>query len=254
MFNVSLTSTYQNQSRLYQTLNDLITNQTVLPDNIFLQLSEHPYLKDTGFSNKIITDKNLLNLLEDNKDLIVVNWVDNIGPYRKLIYTIEDFWESEIPIITIDDDHTYNENLFKNLIHDFEIYNMSCNYRGFTLNLNDINSFNYENRIKPTQKISIYNFSTGASGAIFSSKFFKKTNKLLLDKNIFLNLCNTADDIWYNLIRMANQENLYLDSKPWLRKDNSNHRDGLYFNYNKKNNDNLGKKVIKYLIENNHTL
>lgn len=254
MFNVSLTSIYQNQSRLYQTLNDIITNQTLLPDNIFLQLSEHPYLKDTGFSNKIITDKNLLNLLEDNKDLIVVNWVDNIGPYRKLIYTIQDFWESQIPIITIDDDHLFDNNLFKNLVNDFKTHDMCCNYRGFTLNLQDINSFKYADRIKPTQKISIYNFSTNGGGTIFSSKFFKKTNNLLLDKNIFLNLCNTADDIWYNLIRMANKENLYVDSKLWHKRDNSNHSVGLYFNYNRANNDNIGNNVIKYLLENGHTL
>ena len=249
MFYVSLTSIYQNQSRLYQTLNDVVHTQTLLPEKIFIQLSEEPYLRDIGFKNKQITDINLLQLLEKYNNLIELRWVKNIGPYRKLIYTISDNWESEIPIITIDDDHLFDNNLFKNLYNDYLENNMCANYRGFTMASENLKQFDYEAKASLKQRY-LYNFSTNGGGTIFNSKFFKNTNNLLLDDTVFLQLANTADDIWYNFIRIINDSLLFVShDKKWMKRDNSNHANGLYFNYNKKSNNIIAKKIIDYLLE-----
>lgn len=81
---ISLTSIFKNQKILLATLQSIIS-QTQLPDKIFLYLSEEPFILDTGFENKEITNVDLLNFLEENKEIIQINWVENEGSYRKLL-------------------------------------------------------------------------------------------------------------------------------------------------------------------------
>lgn len=52
---VSLTSIFKNQSKLLRTLVS-ITKQTYSPNKIFLYLSETPYILDSGFKKKKITN------------------------------------------------------------------------------------------------------------------------------------------------------------------------------------------------------
>ena len=56
---ISLTSIFKKQDSLLQTLHSIM-KQTKLPDKIFLYLSEEPYILDTGFKDKKITNSNLL--------------------------------------------------------------------------------------------------------------------------------------------------------------------------------------------------
>lgn len=60
---VSVTSIFNNQEILLQTLTSII-NQTKIPDNIFVYLSESPYMLDSGFKHKKITNKNLYSFLK----------------------------------------------------------------------------------------------------------------------------------------------------------------------------------------------
>ena len=90
---ISITSIYQRQSELVVTLNSIIS-QTVIPDGIFLYLSEDPYLLDSGFKNKTITDKQLNQFIESNP-LIKIIWTKNTGPYRKLLPLLEENLENE---------------------------------------------------------------------------------------------------------------------------------------------------------------
>ena len=64
---VSLTSIYKKQNELILTLNSIL-NQTLLPDKIYLNLSVEPFILDDGFKNKSITNKNLSELLNKNKE------------------------------------------------------------------------------------------------------------------------------------------------------------------------------------------
>ena len=75
---------------------------------------------DKGFSNKIITNNNLLSLIENSKEIIELEWVENIGSYRKLTPLLMKKWEEDCIIITIDDDIEYNKILIENMVKDYE--------------------------------------------------------------------------------------------------------------------------------------
>ena len=68
---VSLTSIFQNQNKLLQTLQS-ITVQSKKPDKIYLYLSEESYILDQGFKDKIITNQNLLKFIGKNNELIEI--------------------------------------------------------------------------------------------------------------------------------------------------------------------------------------
>ena len=242
MFYLSLTSIYQNQDRLFATLYYILKNQTILPDKILVYLSEEPFLLDQGFPKRQITDVNLNKLVEEYSSTIEIKWVKNIGPYRKLFYTLNDLWESKTPIIVIDDDWLYNKFLFEKLLADFEKENCSINYRGFTSNITDIktmNQFSYQldRKIKNTK--SVYNFSTGCSGTVYSSSFFENVKHLFFREDIFLKECSTGDDIWFNLMRMLSGTELFLrKDDSWSEKSLLNYQNSLFERYNKFNDNN----------------
>jgi len=248
---LSLTSIYNNQNRLLLTLQSVLS-QTLIPDKVFIYLSEFPSFFDNGFENKQITNTNLLNLINNNH-IINIKWGKDIGPFGKLLPLLEDKWNEDCIIITIDDDTIYSNNLIENLVHDYYNYKCVINYRSFTPSFNHIDNFDYHKR-KDLEKLSLYNFPTGKGGILYKPEFFKKTNNLIFDQNIYLNTCSKQDDIWFYIIRILNNIPCYTDNKKWHTKDITSN--GLYFNYNSKNNENTKafKKTIEKLKDLNYKL
>uniref|UniRef100_A0A6C0BTV6 Glycosyltransferase 2-like domain-containing protein n=1 Tax=viral metagenome TaxID=1070528 RepID=A0A6C0BTV6_9ZZZZ len=230
---VSITSIYKNQNPLYETLKSILI-QTIPPDKIFIYLSEEPYILDDGFIDKKITDNNLLNLI-NNTPNIELNWVKNIGSYRKLLPLLKDKWKEDCIIITFDDDTIYNNNLIKNLINDYNNNKCVIGYSGFTPTFREFKDFNYLKR-GLTHNVSLYNFLTGKGGILYKPDFFHKTENLIFNEEIFLNTCDKQDDVWFYLIRILNNIKCYLSQKDWLSKNIITR--GLYDNYNSKNNNN----------------
>ena len=91
---ISLTSIYKNQNILLLTLKSLI-NQSLKPTQIYLYLSQFPFLLDSGFPNRIITDNALQKFINLNKNNITIKWVNNIGSYRKLIPLLKEKWQED---------------------------------------------------------------------------------------------------------------------------------------------------------------
>lgn len=241
MFYVTLTTIFEKQDRCAFVLNHLLTNQTRQPEKVLLHLSEEPYLLDKGFANKQITHPQLNQVLEKFSDRIEIRWVKNIGPYRKLIYTMKDLWESESLMITIDDDFVYNKNLFENLLNDYEREQCSINYRGFTSNVTSfetMNQFRYQVFRKIIHNRSVYNFSTNGAGTVFSSSMFKEVKDLFFREDIFMKHCSTGDDIWYNLMRVLAKKDLYIRNFQWDDRSFLDMRTSLYERYNKFNDNN----------------
>lgn len=232
---ISLTSIFQNQDILMKTCESLI-NQTLLPDKIFIYLSELPYLLDLGFKDKLISNNNLQTFLERHSNLINIKWVENEGPYRKLLPLLKEKWNEECIIITVDDDTIYDKGLIKNMINDYKIHNCVINYRGFTPSCKNLNNFNYHKRDKLVNK-HLYNFPTGKGGILYKPSFFYKTTNLIFNKDVYMHCCKTQDDIWFYLVRIKNNIYCYIDAKQYMSKDNSN-KYALYTNYNSKNDSN----------------
>jgi hypothetical protein len=242
---ISLTSIFQNQDILLKTCESLI-NQTQLPDNIFIYLSELPYLLDAGFKNKIITNKSLQTFLKKYSNLIIIKWVDNEGPYRKLLPLLKEKWTEDCIIITVDDDTIYDINLIKNMINDYKKYNCVINYRGFTPKCKSLNYFNYHDRDTLINK-HLYNFPTGKAGILYKPNFFHKTDNLIFNKNIYMNFCKSQDDVWFYLLRIKNNIFCYIDNKLYMSKDNTNGKCSLYENYNSK--DDANTKVLLNTVQ-----
>jgi hypothetical protein len=229
-----------------ETLKSLL-NQTVLPTKIFLYLSVEPYLLDHGFPEKNITNAYLRTYIENN-DIISLKWTENTGPYRKLLPLLQEKWNEDCIIITLDDDTCYNSNLLKNFIEDHE-RDKTCviNYRGYTFSKENIINIDYNVREKLTQK-SLYNFATGKGGVLYHPKFFHNTNDLIFDKTIYLILCDGADDIWFYLVRICNGVECIIKNISYMTKDNTGSI-ALCKNINNGNkNTKKIRKCISFLI------
>ena len=61
-------------------------------------------------------------------------------------------------------------------------------------------NFDYTKKGK-LQKISLYNFLTGKGGILYKPEFFHKTKNLIFNEEIYLNICNKQDDLWFYIVR-----------------------------------------------------
>lgn len=244
---ISVTSIFKNQDILLQTLQSII-KQTKSPDKIYLYLSSDKSFFDNGFINKKITNEKLKKFIVNNK-LIEIMWGNDIGPYGKLLPLLKEKWHEDCIIITIDDDTIYDENLIKNLVEDYIKYNCVINYRGFTPLFDKLENFDYSKRYPHKKHIpySLYNFPTGKGGVLYKPEFFHKTQDLIFNDKIYLNICDKQDDIWFYIVRILNNINCYIDSKCWVKKDITSR--GLFVHFNSKNNNNtiVFKKLIAKL-------
>lgn len=240
---VSLTSIQKNQHELHLTLLSIL-KQTRRPDKVYLYLSDEPSFFDDGFTNKIITHKELSDLLQRESQLFEIIWGKDIGPYGKLLPLLKQKWEEDCCIITIDDDTEYHPELIHNLVQDYEKHQCVISYRGFVPNIKHISDLTYDNRLMNIGLLDVnhechkhlYNFSTGKGGVLYHPSFFHKTGNLIFENKIYLETCATADDVWFVLVRVLNHVPCYLEGKQWYVKDNST--SGLFVNFNHNNNKN----------------
>lgn len=255
---ISLTSIFDKQDYLIKTLHT-IKNQNVLPNKCYIYLSEEPYLLDKGFKNKKINEE-LFTFINSN-DIFEIKWVQNIGPYRKLLFLLKEKWDEDCIILTIDDDILYNTNIVEDYINDYNKYKCCISYRGFTPNFQekDFSDFGYNKR-KNTHLKSIFNFANSGVGMVTHPSFFHKTSDLIFNENVYKSLCNTGDDIWYYFCRIANRIDTVIINKPnhfnflSLKKECA-----LFLKYNSKTNDETKndvntdniRNVAKYFIEHN---
>lgn len=248
---ISLTSIFSRQERLYIVLSNLL-KQTLLPNKIYIYLSDKPSFFDNGYVNRKITYIPLENLIKKYDNIFNIIWGDDIGSYGKLLPLLKIKWKEDCLIITLDDDTIYDFNLIKNLILDYNKHNCVINYRGFTPNIKEnLTYFNY-NCKKNIKKKYIYNFPTGKAGILYHPSFFHKTGNLIFDETIYKNICKTGDDIWYYFIRIANNIECYIDNKKWLYKDLHVVKNSLCIINNKndsKNNNEQIKNVFLKLTE-----
>lgn len=247
---ISVTSIFQNQDILVPTLNSIL-KQTVIPDKIFVYLSEEEYLLDSGFPNRKITDSKLANLIRNSNDLIEIKWVKNTGPYRKLLPLMKEKWNEDCIIITIDDDTLYDKVLVETYLNVHKEHDTCViGSRGWTPNFNDFKDFNYHLRNPSGNELSslvssdgvpLFNFLTGKGGILYKPSFFRKTGDLIFDESIYLNTNPTQDDIWFYVIRVLNGTPCHVCNTNGtcdaFFKD-STHRTGLFVNFNHKDDAN----------------
>ncbi|MGQ9427242.1 glycosyltransferase [Gilvimarinus sp. F26214L] len=106
---VTLTSTSERLDVLRHTLISL-SDQSYKPDRIVVCISKKPYLLDAGIKK---LPPWLAAMVEDSA--VEINWVENTGPYRKLLpiyrQATADDW-----IVTCDDDVIYGAHWLSSLV------------------------------------------------------------------------------------------------------------------------------------------
>ena len=114
MISVNLTTTHSRLDLCSATLWSLL-HQSLLPERINLWISHEPFMADKGISSL----PNWVNELNNIHDIIRVHYVDNNGPYRKVIPALRSSTDEDV-IVYVDDDVIYANTWFEGLVQTFE--------------------------------------------------------------------------------------------------------------------------------------
>lgn len=181
-------------SRLHLTKQVVFTllNQSILPRNIYLNISEEPYLLDNGISS----DNDDLQELK-NLSRVKVQWVKNTGPYRKILPYFENALTDESCdiFITADDDTLYPYYFIETLLNEHLKTGCVVAFRGRKVVLDGCKSkvASYSSWEKGVTKASVANLPTGKDGVIYKKSFFTPE---FLNYNAAFKIAPTADDLW----------------------------------------------------------
>ena len=199
MIVVSLTTTSRRLLFCRAALISLFS-QSRRPDKIFVWLSKDKYLRDEGVEDLRFVNAAFEILPEGMRDIVSFEWVENTGPYRKLIPFLQSELESDI-VVTADDDIFYGESWLELLIANFDpgsrvvhaarvrkkIKNPIGRYAGYV----------FWPIIKRPIVLSDDWIVTYGGGAVLCKSWFSK--ELINDKG-YLRVAPTADDLWYSKI------------------------------------------------------
>ena len=232
---VSLATIKQNEARIVETLQS-VAAQTRLPDKCLVFLSEDGYLLDTGFRNGTIGQQ-LSEFIKSNS-LFELRWCPNTGPFRKLLPLLEEKFDEDCLIVTIDDDTVYTPTFLETIVDDFNRHECCvCNWALTLRHSGDLRQLNYENFAHPIAKY-LYNFHLGKGGVAYHPSFFKNTANIIFDDNLIKQTCPTNDDVWFNFMRIANGVSCHSANTGYMTKDNTNTESALYWNFNARNRTN----------------
>lgn len=229
---VSITSFPKRINKVWMVIETMF-NQTHQPDKIVLTLSE------LQFKDKKIPKK-LLEQVERGLEII---WTkDDIRSHKKYFYVMQKYPNSII--ITIDDDILYEKSLIKKLTHFNSIYPncILCNW-GTVKKGNEYN--NWENLLLQYKSPSYNVLQIGVGGVLYPPNSLYKD---VFRKDIFLEICPLADDIWLNAMAILNDTQIVKTDYPFyyipiLYNDNTTlHSVNLGQNQNNKQIQNLIQK------------
>ncbi|MBO7693345.1 MAG: hypothetical protein J6T10_12005 [Methanobrevibacter sp.] len=140
---------------------------------------------------KLMIDNNVIELLVADK---------KIGPHTKYFYTMKKY--KDTPIITIDDDGIYDNEIIENLYNKYlEHPNCICANRVHKITFKNriINKYNkwhyeYKRELKPSNLL----FATGVGGVLYPPNILKIDDNNLQDiKN-----CLWADDVYLKVLEI----------------------------------------------------
>lgn len=201
MLSVNLTTTDQRLDLCRIALASLLM-QSHLPDQINLWVSRSPFLADAGFADTTALDSLLASLPAEQRARVMVHWVENMGPYRKLIPALRAAQEGDL-VVTADDDIFYGQHWLRYLLeaHQANVQAGQCQVVASRVRQVIFNPLKRpasyihwplvaEARILPNAYVVTF-----GGGAVLERRFFAEED---LAKNSFLELAPTADDLWYS--------------------------------------------------------
>lgn len=187
----SLTTYGDRLQEVYLTI-ESIMQQSIKPNKIILWLEDE--LKKVELP--VLLKKQIQRGLE-------VHYYKNIRSYKKLIPTLK-YYPNDA-VITLDDDLLYNTNMLEHLITNHIKDPQTIYYnRGHLMTFKRNGELEKYNKWKWFQT-SIHNpnlnFPTTGGGVLYPPHCF---NAEVLNEEIFMKLCPTADDIWFKAMSLYN--------------------------------------------------
>lgn len=188
---VSLTTIPDRIDKVWIVIESLL-RQTYKPDKIVLWLAEKDF-KGIQLPTQ---------LERQRKRGLDIRFCDDIRSYKKFYYTVKE--NPNAYIITVDDDLIYSEKMVEGLIKEYRnspgcvICNRSHLMKVRNGKLVPYNSWEmYEKRERITAQASYQNFFTSGGGTLIP---FFLMDKRTFDKEVFMNISPTADDVWLNFM------------------------------------------------------
>lgn len=152
---------------------------------------------DNSFRNQSLPE----SLVNQQKRGLEIAFCEDLGPYTKLIPSLHRYPSDAI--ITIDDDAIYDFDLLERLIipyqsdpsniYCFRIHKMKFEDNGTLL------PYMKWDRHSTNSHSSHLNFATGVGGVLYPPH---SLDEEVLDKETFLQICSTADDVWYKAMEI----------------------------------------------------
>lgn len=190
---VSITTIYSRKDCATSTLKRLLRQETELPYEVHLYISQEPYLLDKGFE---VLPEEFEKLTKQHSNF-KVKWVENTGPYRKLLPALMDAWASakDQIIITCDDDVEYPHNFIQSIIEAHFDYKCIVAFRGHTIQLENGCILPYQAwQNAPHDAKSLSNLPTGKDGVLYRSSYFHEN---VFNRKEISCLAPTSDDLWF---------------------------------------------------------
>lgn len=197
MITVNLTTTLQRLEVCRISLASILM-QSRMPDRINLWVSAAPYLLDKGISDGELLQTLIESIPVKDRDRIAVRWVDNTGPYRKLIPALREASEDDV-VITADDDIFYGRSWIEKMLDASErfpneviaprVRQVKRNAWGGAI------SYLYWPIVrKPVCMESDFAVTFGG-GAVLSRSFFREAD---IHNDDYLSVAPTSDDLWFS--------------------------------------------------------
>lgn len=187
---ISFTSYGNKLHNLYLTIESLL-HQTVKPNRIILWLDETKYQAFESIP---------MALRNQEKRGLEVRLCEDVRSYTKLVPALLNFPDSVI--ISADDDIIYPIDFVERLYRAYQKDQSKIYfYRGHYVLFDEKgNPKPYLDWVKRGSKgCDIYNFPTGVSGILYPPHCFHED---ITKKDLFLNMCPYADDIWFKVMSM----------------------------------------------------
>ena len=197
--NVSLTTYNKRLNKVYLTIETLFC-QTIMPSSITLWLSKEDIKQGLPKSIKRLQNRGLMvNLLEEN-----------IYSYKKIYYSyILNFKDNSVKIVTVDDDVFYPDFMLSELNKKHSQTGGVVCFRGHYISFdNELKILPYKSWLANLNKRTKekYLLPTGVGGVLYPIQSLKG---LEFQKNDFMNIAPTADDVWLKFLTLHNNFKSY---------------------------------------------
>lgn len=162
-----------------------LLTQTVLPDKIVVYLDEKEW-----------SDAKLPTILREIEAKgVLFRYVEDLKSYKKLIPALQEFPNQ--PIITVDDDFYYNEHIIEWLMDEYEQSDKKTVIGSWgcipVLRNGKYEPYTIWQDCKYGNEHTEYSLFAG-NGTVYPPHIFDEE---ISNKEVFMKLCPTADDIWF---------------------------------------------------------